>query len=274
MTRGLTRRAGPLFGLWLVGAAVLAVCAPAVPVAQALDPTPDPSPSVMVDPGLTPDPGASPSADPSIAPSVDPGVSPSADPGVTPDPAASAAPLESPSAPPSEKPGFHILLDPTVNATSPHIVVGLTADGCAGCHFTHRAQAQYLLGTAYRAEPLRTSSEPWSATDFGLCWTCHNSTPFTTDNSPGSNFPDHYRHVGNLAGSGSGGTDITVPGDGQGNAICAECHYNLHGVATDARGLVKFAPNVEAFLGTLEFDAVGQTCTLRCHGKDHDHEGY
>ena len=53
-----------------------------------------------------------------------------------------------------------------------------------------------------------------------------------------------------------------MAGAGQGNARCAECH------------LMTFSPNVTpstAMGGSVRFTktATGGSCTLTCHGKDH-----
>jgi hypothetical protein len=78
-------------------------------------------------------------------------------------------------------------------------------------------------------------------------------------------------------------TDINVAGAGQGNAICAECHFELHstdlalwtGNRTYSRG-VNFAPNVQprpAYAYPL-WDAGTRTCALVCHGVDHEDKSY
>ena len=90
-----------------------------------------------------------------------------------------------------------------------------------------------------------------------------------------------------MAGKGNPGTDIDTAGDGQGNAICAECHFRLHsttnkvgaqtltGDPVTGSRLVNFAPNVQPLGGvggTLSWTSTGigsGSCTLTCHGKDH-----
>jgi hypothetical protein len=160
-----------------------------------------------------------------------------------------------------------------VDPTSPHISSTLDADGCASCHATHRATNEPLISNLYRVDPLRSAIEPYDGADFGLCLTCHQESPFAdVSGSPNAltNFPGHGFHLGLIEETGTGGVEITVPGDGQGNALCAECHYNLHGVPTSERGLVLFAPDVVPFDSQVTFDAATQSCTLTCHGKDHD----
>lgn len=307
MNARFTRRAGPLFGVWLVAAAFLAVFAPAVPNVSALDPTPDPSaaspaasasespsdtpseapspsdttesPSPAVDPSPSAEPSASVDPSPSEPPSGSPDPSPSDQPSGSPEPSPSTGP--SATEEPSPSPAIRLLspllsLSATVNPTSPHIVSGLTSDVCAACHATHRASNGALQSSVYRASPLRLRGEAYSSRDFGLCFSCHSGAQQaaledTTGTSTGTNFPGHGFHLRSIGTFGSGGTDITVPGDGQGNALCAECHYNVHGTATDARGLVLFAPDVEPYNGQpIAYDATSGTCTLTCHGVGHD----
>jgi predicted CXXCH cytochrome family protein len=107
MRTSLTRRAGPLFGLWLVVVGLVLTFSPVIPAAWAIDPTPEPSaladPSPSVEPSFDPGPSADPTTppDPTPDPPPDPSAAPTAEP--TPDP--SAEPSAEPSAAPSEEPG-------------------------------------------------------------------------------------------------------------------------------------------------------------------------
>jgi hypothetical protein len=163
-----------------------------------------------------------------------------------------------------------------VDPTSPHVISGLVSDTCAACHTAHHAPDGTLLPSAYRAAPLRSAGEAYRAADFGLCFSCHSGSQKTaiedtSGSSTGTNFPGHGFHLRSIDAYGSGGTDIDAAGDGQGNALCAECHYNLHGTADDTRGLVEFAPDVEPYNGlAISYDATTGTCTLTCHGVGHD----
>jgi hypothetical protein len=118
-----------------------------------------------------------------------------------------------------------------------------------------------------------------------LCYTCHAEEPFANSTSNDTNFPFHGLHVTGLAGIGTGqGTSIDAAGAGQGNALCAECHFRLHSttfkVGTQAvRGsrLVNFAPDVTPEGGTISWTpnaTGGGSCTLTCHGKTHDNLSY
>ncbi len=164
-------------------------------------------------------------------------------------------------------------LAPLANPNSPHIASNITSDGCVACHGGHASQTNPLLSRAYRIDPLVSRGEAYNVADFGLCLTCHQESPYA-DTSGSANpltiFPGHGFHLGHIPEKGTGGLEITVPGDGQGNALCAECHYNLHGNPASPRGLVLFAPDVEPFNGRVSYDTANQSCTLTCHGRDHD----
>jgi len=244
-------------------------------------PTPAPAPSEPAEP--TQPPPEPPSATPSEAPSATPTDSPTSAPSDPPsaEPTDDAVPSGSPEPSPSESaapssPPAQILPLAKVSPGSPHVIdPGLQSDTCAACHRTHTAPGSALLPAAYRAEPLRAAGEAYRAADFGLCWTCHASTQKAIEDltgaTPGTNFPAHGLHLRGIAGHGSGGTDITVPGAGQGNALCAECHANLHATSSDERGLVRFAPDVEQYNGQpISYDATTGTCLLTCHGVTHD----
>ena len=78
MTTATSRRAGPLFGAVLAVVALLAAVSPVIPAVSALDPTPDPLPTVApaatVDPAATVEPAPTP--DPTVAPTPDATVQP------------------------------------------------------------------------------------------------------------------------------------------------------------------------------------------------------
>lgn len=136
-----------------------------------------------------------------------------------------------------------------------------------------------LLMNNFRDRLLKSSGENYAASDFALCYQCHSEAPFadtTADPRDDTNFRFHGFHLNDIADIGSGGTDITNPGDGQGNALCSECHFQSHGQEANARGnesgagLVNFAPDVQPnSVGSLKWDPSVQTCDLTCHGADH-----
>lgn len=238
-------------------------------------PTATPAPTDPTAPSDSPIPSDSALPSDSAAPSDSPVPSDSAVPSDSPVPSGSPAPSESASPSPTPTP---VAIAPLVlaNPNSPHIVSsGLNSDTCGACHATHHAKDPNLLSTTYRVNPLRASGEAYKAADFALCWACHASTKAAIEDATGAtsgtNFPRHGYHLKGIDGKGAGGTDITTPGDGQGNALCAECHYNLHGTADAQRGLVEFAPDVVAYGGLpITYDAASGTCTLTCHGVNHD----
>lgn len=146
----------------------------------------------------------------------------------------------------------------------------------------HASTERGLLIAPYRDRLLKSSGEAYAGTDFTLCFLCHSATPFTATGSGATDFDLHATHIGGIAGKGSGGVDIDVAGAGQGNAICAECHFRLHSTAlavkpgdvNNAR-LVNFAPNVLPRSGVLAWTGAGSgTCTLTCHGVSHRTTSY
>jgi predicted CXXCH cytochrome family protein len=176
---------------------------------------------------------------------------------------------------------------------------------CASCHASstavapaadatldnHASANRGILLRPYRDRVLRSASQNFAVGDFGLCFACHSTSPFLdvsgTIGRSDTNFGGHGIHVAAMAGNADTGatTNIDKDGDGLGNALCAECHFNQHGSSYPANstavegaqepatGLVNFAPNVRPFNGTISFvrNANGtSTCTLRCHGKDHN----
>jgi predicted CXXCH cytochrome family protein len=151
----------------------------------------------------------------------------------------------------------------------------------------HASQNRGLLLANYRDRDLKPQNEAYSEADFALCSLCHSPAPFATqskDPRSDTNFNLHGFHMTDIPGAGSGTRDIDTLGAGQGNAICAECHFQLHstrfapyaGNQTYPRG-VNFAPNVQPQLGQgnpLWSGPTSRTCSLICHGKDHAAEQY
>jgi predicted CXXCH cytochrome family protein len=157
---------------------------------------------------------------------------------------------------------------------------GTPADADLSPHVsTNRA----ILLRPYRDEKLKAAAEAYAAADFALCYTCHAEAPFTGSDLGMTNFGYHRKHVSGISGEGAGGTDINTAGAGQGAALCAECHYRIHG-SSSADGaqvlsgsrLVNFAPDVTANNGVISWTrtATGGTCTLTCHGQRHDNFRY
>jgi hypothetical protein len=150
----------------------------------------------------------------------------------------------------------------------------------------HASANRGILLANYRDRVLKSSTEAYRAADFALCYLCHAEAPFTNSTGTATNFRYHGLHVSGIRGEGSGGTDIDTTGAGQGNAICAECHFRIHSVSysygsqvVSGTRLVNFSPNVTpggmgggmggGAGGWTQNGTTGGTCTLTCHGEQH-----
>lgn len=163
---------------------------------------------------------------------------------------------------------------------------GVLADPAAGGDLSpHASQYRGILIQPYRDRVLKSAGEAYVAADFGLCYVCHAEAPFLNNSTGATNFDLHAKHLAGISNEGAGsGADIDTAGAGQGNAICAECHFRVHGTAlrTGAQGafsrLVNFAPNVTVSGGVINFTAKSGTaqgsCTLTCHGESHSNAHY
>ncbi|MDP2675646.1 MAG: cytochrome c3 family protein [Dehalococcoidia bacterium] len=159
----------------------------------------------------------------------------------------------------------------------------------------HTSPYRGILIANYRDRDLKPRDDPYRSTDFTLCYLCHSEAPFSAPSDvgrPDTNFRLHAKHLVRIGNVGTGGLDIDdTAGAGQGNAICAECHYRLHGTSLApwadnqdySRG-VNFAPDVQPRSGQTNppgppsplwsGPTSPRTCSLICHGKDHDAESY
>lgn len=151
----------------------------------------------------------------------------------------------------------------------------------------HASQNRGNLMNNLRDRVLKSRNQAYSAADFALCYQCHAEAPFVDTSGNPRNDTDfrfhgyHIRMISNNPGNGGASTDIDTASAGQGNAICSECHYRVHGQGANARGnsagthLVNFAPNVvNNGNGQLQWNGTTYTCSLRCHGADHNAENY
>jgi len=208
-------------------------------------------------------------------------------------------------------------MDLSLDGTSPYKLWNFNADStirCLNCHATgttpgpppptatelplpgsalapHTSVNRGILLRNYQDRVLKSTTALYSGGDFALCYVCHGEEPFANSAAPfasnATNFRLHGLHLNKLANKSSGptaGTDIDVSGDGQGNAICAECHFRIHSTTNKVgepggSRLVNFAPNVES-LGTATPSWTRNTttgiasCTLTCHGEDHSGAEY
>jgi len=150
----------------------------------------------------------------------------------------------------------------------------------------HSSSNRGILLRNYQDRVLKSATAAYSAGDFALCYVCHAEAPFAPGgtSSNATNFSLHSKHLTALAQKGSPGTDIDTPGDGGGNAICAECHFRIHSTTNkvgsqviDGSRLVNFAPNVTGAGRTFNWTAGangGGSCTLTCHGHGHSDAPY
>lgn len=155
----------------------------------------------------------------------------------------------------------------------------------------HASANRGILVRPYENRQLPPRGEYRRTANFALCLTCHAQAPYTSVSGAGAttatNFGWHGMHIAGMALTGSGGTDIDVAGAGQGNALCAECHFRSHsttdavpGQAVSGEGIVNFAPNVVGSrlatnkTPTFVKMSTGGNCTLTCHGKDHQGTQY
>jgi predicted CXXCH cytochrome family protein len=151
----------------------------------------------------------------------------------------------------------------------------------------HASPYRGLLVQKYEDRVLPAKSDSFQKQDFALCFLCHSSSPFMSGTGNGrssaaTNFSLHYFHMTALSDEADGTTgSIDTPGAGQGNALCAECHFRPHSTqstTTQYSGLVSFAPTVTANgdkgIAWVRSTEDSGSCTLTCHGKDHDAEDY
>ena len=158
----------------------------------------------------------------------------------------------------------------------------------------HASEFRGILIQNYQDRVLKSSSVLYDDADFALCLVCHAEEGLVSSSSSATNFSLHQKHLTGIAAKGNGGTDIdyagtgTVedPAAGQGNAICAECHFRIHGTALayqvgdrSNKRLVNFAPNVlpNSVTGVPSWTSTGigtGSCTLTCHGFKHDPKSY
>ena len=158
----------------------------------------------------------------------------------------------------------------------------------------HTSSNRGILLEKYRDRVLKPSTAAsatdaaYSAGDFALCYVCHGEEPFAPggSGSGATNFSLHSKHLTLLPDRGDGGTSIDTAGAGEGNAICAECHFRIHSTTNKVGAqvipgsrLVNFAPDVEPVAGSQPITwtqgvTSGGSCTLTCHGYTHTGAGY
>ncbi len=174
-------------------------------------------------------------------------------------------------------PSFHPVVGPRNSAEVPSLKTGLnpgTVMECGDCHGNPDGQAlggtgpdgphgspfPWILSGRYETN-LPTNESP---STYELCYRCHDRSSIMNDES----FGEHGKHL-----------DEDVP--------CSACH-DPHGVsaaqaagsASDHTHLINFDLSVVQPLpgnGQLKFEDLGTfhgSCTLRCHGENHNGESY
>lgn len=148
--------------------------------------------------------------------------------------------------------------NPGVYNYTPRTTAGIAPPGpydCSQCHDPHNDLGfNKLLKANYSTE----EHVPYSSDAYASCFTCHSAAQISGDNQL---FKEHNRHI---VGA---------------QAPCTACHYSPHGVPNTE--MVSFNPffvskSLSADSGptfTDEGESRG-SCTLTCHGYDHDHRNY
>ncbi len=132
------------------------------------------------------------------------------------------------------------------------------SDDPAGPKGPHGSKYQGLLVLDYQIDDGRPESEQ----AYSLCYKCHDRVSILSNES----FPYHSLHIQGRLG-------------GQDGTSCFTCH-DAHG-STQYTNLIKFNENVvfENAAGRLKFEAQGYSarhgsCSLNCHGVEHDAKDY
>lgn len=140
--------------------------------------------------------------------------------------------------------------------------------GCRHCHSEHGSTYGSLLVGQYR----KSHHQTFTTSDYSLCWTCHNTSTVTADQSA---FPEHRRHVVNQ------------------NSPCIHCHDVHAPYDVGEPGLINFVYGVTKMDVSLNgrtpsnystaFRAISGAqwgCYLLCHAQgnlnsdDHDPQPY
>lgn len=173
-------------------------------------------------------------------------------------------------------PSYHPVAGPGKNTNVPSLLSPWTVNSvmkCSDCHNNnagpgaggtgpkgpHGSTWTSLLERNY----VTIDRTPESASNYALCYKCHNRTTLLSENHP---FKDHGKHI----------TEYRTP--------CNVCH-DPHGISatqgnsTNNSKLINFDTSVVTpnSAGLLKFVSTGTnrgSCYLRCHGENHNPETY
>lgn len=159
-------------------------------------------------------------------------------------------------------PSFHPVEGPGRSATVPGLIAPLSPAStitCSACHQPHGSDQPEMLELAAASDD-HTVESPSA---YALCYKCHDRDVLLSD---ASMFKPHQRHV------------VTA------QTPCSACH-DPHGVSAlqgnpvNNAHLIDFdvsivQPNAK---GLRQYESAGSasgSCSLSCHGREHDHLGY
>ena len=169
-------------------------------------------------------------------------------------------------------PSYHPVAGPGKNTNVPSLLAPWTISSTVKCSDCHNNNAGPGAGGTGPNGPhgsiyapllernyVTTDRTPESATNYALCYKCHNRNMFLQDGGP---FSFHKKHV----------VDERTP--------CNVCH-DPHGISstqgnpTNNSKLINFDTSVvtPSSSGQLKFESLGTNrgqCYLRCHGADHN----
>jgi len=172
-------------------------------------------------------------------------------------------------------PSFHPVGNPGRNPDVPSLIAPLTEQSvieCTDCHNSNTAASvggtgpEGPHGSAFRPILARNytvlDNTPESATNYALCYACHSRNSILSDQS----FGEHDKHI-----------------RGE-NSPCNACH-DPHGISstqgneTNNSHLINFdtsivTPNSNGVLRFVDTGNGSGSCSLRCHGQDHNNESY
>jgi predicted CXXCH cytochrome family protein len=176
----------------------------------------------------------------------------------------------------SSSPSFHPITSTGMNSSVPSLISPLNESSmiyCTDCHGSdsssgpgsrttsapHGSRYPYMLGRQYQTEGRVTESP----SAYALCYSCHDRSSILANES----FPQHRSHIVDH------------------QASCSVCHDphgidELEGNPINHANLINFdLSTVEPLpsTGMIEYTSHGTgsgTCSLRCHGSNHDDRWY